>query len=332
MPTDNTHKLSITFAYFETMMDNVKITRLFLTVAQLGSLSGASRQTGLSPASVSRQITALEEDLGVRLLNRTTRKLTLTEAGQVYLERAERLVQDIDELRDAVSQLAIRPRGTLRIQSRTSLGTQLVAPLIPSFLDQYPDLNVYLWLTDTDVDLTEHGIDLAIRTGEKADAAMISRHLASSPRVVCASPEYWRRHGKPENPADLLNHNCLTYRFEFGSAASIWQFRDRANQSTDIPVAGNFQTNNGDSLRSATLSGLGVALLPGWTVNAHLKSGALVRVLSDFETTVSDLDFGIYAVYPSRRNLSVKIRLFLDHLGEHFSKQDWGEQNSPRLG
>jgi len=306
------------------MMDNVKTTRLFLTVAQLGSLSGASRQTGLSPASVSRQMTALEEDLGVRLLNRTTRKLTLTEAGQVYLERAERLVQDIDELRDAVSQLAIRPRGTLRIQSRTSLGTQLVAPLIPSFLEQYPDLNVYLWLTDTDVDLTEHGIDLAIRTGDKADSTMISSHLASSPRIVCASPEYWRQHGKPQTPTDLLDHNCLTYRFEFGSAASVWQFRGRDSQSTDIAVAGNFQTNNGDSLRSATLSGLGVALLPGWTVKAHLNSGTLVRVLSDFETTVSDLDFGIYAVYPSRRNLSVKIRLFLDHLGEHFSRQDWG--------
>jgi DNA-binding transcriptional LysR family regulator len=262
--------------------------------------------------------------LGVRLLNRTTRKLTLTEAGQVYLERAERLVQDIDELRDAVSQLAIRPRGTLRIQSRTSLGTQLVAPLIPSFLEQYPDLKLYLWLTDTDVDLTEHGIDLAIRTGDKADSTMIRRHLASSPRVVCASPDYWRQHGKPSTPTDLLNHNCLTYRFEFGSAASVWQFRNSDNRSTDIPVAGNFQTNNGDSLRSATLSGLGVALLPVWTVKPHLSSGTLVRVLSDFETTVSDLDFGIYAVYPSRRNLSVKIRLFLDHLGEHFGKQDWG--------
>jgi DNA-binding transcriptional LysR family regulator len=273
---------------------------------------------------VSRQITALEEDLGVRLLNRTTRKLTLTEAGQVYLERAERLVQDIDELRDAVSQLAIRPRGTLRIQSRTSLGTQLVAPLIPSFLEQYPDLKLYLWLTDTDVDLIEHGIDLAIRTGDKADSTMIRRHLASSPRVVCASPDYWRQHGKPATPADLLDHNCLTYRFEFGSAASVWQFRDSDSRSTDIPVAGNFQTNNGESLRSATLSGLGVALLPEWTVKPYLSSGALERVLSTFETTVSDLDFGIYAVYPSGRNLSVKIRLFLDHLGEHFGKQDWG--------
>jgi DNA-binding transcriptional LysR family regulator len=305
------------------MMDNVKTTRLFLTVAQIGSLSGASRHTGLSPASVSRQITALEEDLGVRLLNRTTRKLTLTEAGQVYLERAERLVQDIDELRDAVSQLAIRPRGTLRIQSRTSLGTQLVAPLIPSFLEQYPDLKLYLWLTDTDVDLIEHGIDLAIRTGDKADSTMIRRHLASSPRVICASPDYWRQHGKPATPADLLDHNCLTYRFEFGSAASVWQFRDSDSRSTDIPVAGNFQTNNGESLRSATLSGLGIALLPEWTVKPYLSSGALERVLSTFETTVSDLDFGIYAVYPSGRNLSVKIRLFLDHLGEHFGKQDW---------
>jgi DNA-binding transcriptional LysR family regulator len=180
-----------------------------------------------------------------------------------------------------------------------------------------------LWLTDTDVDLIEHGIDLAIRTGDKADSTMIRRHLASSPRVICASPDYWRQHGKPATPADLLDHNCLTYRFEFGSAASVWQFRDSDGRSTDIPVAGNFQTNNGESLRSATLSGLGIALLPEWTVKPYLSSGALERVLSTFETTVSDLDFGIYAVYPSRRNLSVKIRLFLDHLGEHFGKQDW---------
>ena len=162
-------------------MDHIKAMRLFLTVVQTGSLSGAGRQSGLSPASVSRQITALEDDLGVRLLNRTSRRLSLTEAGQVYLERAERLLQDIDELRDSVSQMALKPRGTLRIQSRISLGTQHVAPMIPLFLAQYPDLKVDLWLTDNDLDLTEHGIDLAIRTGDLSDSTLIGRRLASSP-------------------------------------------------------------------------------------------------------------------------------------------------------
>ena len=302
-------------------MDNVKAMRLFLTVVQTGSLSGAGRQSGLSPASVSRQITALEDDLGVRLLNRTSRRLSLTEAGQVYLEHAERLLQDIDELRDAVSQMAVKPRGTLRIQSRISLGTQHVAPLIPTFLALYPDLKIDLWLTDNDLDLTEHGIDLAIRTGNLSDSTLIGRRLASSPRVICASPEYWAEHGKPATPEALMDHNCLTYRFEFGTAAALWQFRIDTGQSINIQVAGNFQTNNGEALRVATLSGLGVAMLPAWSVKDHLKAGSLERVLSDYETTVSDLDFGIYAVYLSRRNLSAKTRLFVDHLVTEFSKQ-----------
>ena len=304
-------------------MDNVKAMRLFLTVVQTGSLSGAGRQSGFSPASVSRQITALEDDLGVRLLNRTSRRLSLTEAGQVYLEHAERLLQDIDELRDAVSQMAVKPRGTLRIQSRISLGTQHVAPLIPSFLALYPDLKIDLWLTDNDLDLTEHGIDLAIRTGNLSDSTLIGRRLASSPRVICASPEYWAEHGKPATPEALMDHNCLTYRFEFGTAAALWQFRIDTGQSINIQVAGNFQTNNGEALRVATLSGLGVAMLPAWSVKDHLKAGSLERVLSDYETTVSDLDFGIYAVYLSRRNLSAKTRLFVDHLVTEFSKQGW---------
>jgi DNA-binding transcriptional LysR family regulator len=304
-------------------MDNVKAMRLFLTVVQTGSLSGAGRQSGLSPASVSRQITALEDDLGVRLLNRTSRRLSLTEAGQVYLEHAERLLQDIDELRDTVSQMAVKPRGTLRIQSRISLGTQHVAPLIPTFLALYPDLKIDLWLTDNDLDLTEHGIDLAIRTGNLSDSTLIGRRLASSPRVICASPEYWAEHGKPATPEALMDHNCLTYRFEFGTAAALWQFRIDTGQSINIQVAGNFQTNNGEALRVATLSGLGVAMLPAWSVKDHLKAGSLERVLSDYETTVSDLDFGIYAVYLSRRNLSAKTRLFVDHLVTEFSKQGW---------
>ena len=304
-------------------MDNVKAMRLFLTVVQTGSLSGAGRQSGLSPASVSRQITALEDDLGVRLLNRTSRRLSLTEAGQVYLEHTERLLQDIDELRDAVSQMAVKPRGTLRIQSRISLGTQHVAPLIPSFLALYPDLKIDLWLTDNDLDLTEHGIDLAIRTGDLSDSTLIGRQLASSPRVICASPQYWAAHGKPTTPEALMDHNCLTYRFEFGTAAALWQFRTDTGQSVNVQVAGNFQTNNGEALRVATLSGLGVAMLPAWSVKDHLKAGSLERVLSDYETTVSDLDFGIYAVYLSRRNLSAKTRLFVDHLVTEFSKQGW---------
>lgn len=304
-------------------MDSIKTMRLFLSVVQIGSLSGAGRQVGLSPATVSRHITALEDDLGARLLNRTSRSLSLTEAGRVYLDRAERLLLDISELRDAVSQHAVRPRGTLRILSRISLGTQHVAPLIPAFRAQYPDLKIDLWLTDNDLDLAEHGIDLAIRTGNLADSPLIGRRLASSPRTICASPQYWQQYGKPTTPQAIKEHNCLTYRFEFGTAAALWQFKDSEGLITDIPVTSNFQTNNGEALRIAALSGLGVALLPAWSVKEHLTTGTLERVLADYETTVSDLDTGIYAVYLSRRNLPIKTRLFIDHLATDFSKQDW---------
>ena len=297
--------------------------QLFLSVVQIGSLSGAGRQSGLSPASVSRQINALEDDLGVRLLNRTTRRLSLTEAGKAYLEHAEHLLQDIDDMRDAVSQLSVRPRGILRIQSPIGLGAQHVVPLIPTFLAQYPDLKIDLWLTDNDLDLSEHSIDLVIRAGNLTDSTLIGRRLASSPRVVCASPKYWAQHGTPTTPEALMDHNCLTYRFEFGAAAPSWQFRNDEGRSFNIQVAGNLQTNSGQALLLANLSGLGVALLPTWAVKEYLADGTLESVLSEYETTVFDLDTGIYAAYLSRRNLPAKIRLFIDYLATEVSKQDW---------
>ena len=184
-------------------MDNVKAIRLFLQAAQSGSLSGAGREFGLSPASVSRQISALEDDLGVRLLNRTSRRLSLTEAGQLYLQRAERWLQDLDEMREEVGQLAVRPRGRLRVQARISLGTQYIAPLIPGLLAKFPELDIDLWLTDSALDLTEHGIDVAVRTGYQSDSSLIARRIATSPRLVCASPNYWAAHSVPRAPKAL---------------------------------------------------------------------------------------------------------------------------------
>lgn len=307
-------------------MDNVKATRLFLQAAQIGSLSGAGREFGLSPASVSRQISSLEDDLGVRLLNRTSRRLSLTEAGQIYLQRAERWLQDLDEMREEVSELTVRPRGRLRVQSRISLGTQHVAPLIPDLLARYPDLEIDLWLTDTDLDLTEHGIDVAIRTGNQSDSSLIARRISSSPRVVCASPEYWDAHSRPQTPEDLVNNNCLIYRF--GAAPALWKFHGPGDAPMEMEVAGNFQSNNAEALRIATLSGLGVALLPAWSIKDDLLGGGLERVLGDYIATATDLDFGIYAVYLSKRYLSVKTRLFIDYLVSAFSQRDWSSIGS----
>ncbi|MDD9902310.1 MAG: LysR family transcriptional regulator [Rhodospirillaceae bacterium] len=302
-------------------MDNVKAIRLFLQAAQSGSLSGAGREFGLSPASVSRQISALEDDLGVRLLNRTSRRLSLTEAGQLYLQRAERWLQDLDEMREEVGQLAVRPRGRLRVQARISLGTQYIAPLIPGLLAKFPELDIDLWLTDSALDLTEHGIDVAVRTGYQSDSSLIARRIATSPRLVCASPNYWAAHSVPRAPKDLAAHNCLIYRF--GEAPALWTFRGPDDAATELRVDGNFQSNNAEALRIATLSGLGVALLPAWSIRDDLMAGKLERALADHVATATDLDFGIYAVYQSRRHLSAKTRLFIDHLVAEFGRRDW---------
>ncbi|MDD9915895.1 MAG: LysR family transcriptional regulator [Rhodospirillaceae bacterium] len=302
-------------------MDNVKAIRLFLQAAQSGSLSGAGREFGLSPASVSRQISALEDDLGVRLLNRTSRRLSLTEAGQLYLQRAERWLQDLDEMREEVGQLAVRPRGRLRVQARISLGTQYIAPLIPGLLAKFPELDIDLWLTDSALDLTEHGIDVAVRTGYQSDSSLIARRIATSPRLVCASPNYWAAHSVPRAPKDLAAHNCLIYRF--GEAPALWTFRGPDDAATELRVDGNFQSNNAEALRIATLSGLGVALLPAWSILDYLMACKLERALADHVATATDLDFGIYAVYQSRRHLSAKTRLFIDHLVAEFGRRDW---------
>jgi DNA-binding transcriptional LysR family regulator len=302
-------------------VDKIKAMELFIYSSQAGSMSAAGRRFGLSPASVSRQITSLEDDLGVRLLNRTSRRLALTEAGQIYLNRAERVLQDLEEMRGEMRQLSARPYGTLRVQSRISLGTQYVAPLIPKFLERYPDLKVELKLVDSDLDLVEHTIDIAIRTGKQTDSSLIARRIGTNPRVVCASPTYLERHAAPRSPNDLHYHNCLTYFSEL--FPSIWRFRRPTEPPIEIRAKGNFTTNNAESLRLATFGGLGLALLPKWSIKDELATGRLATVLDSYDATATDFDTGIYAVYHSKRHLSVKTRLFIDHLVLGFQTLDW---------
>lgn len=301
-------------------MDDIKAMKVLLLATQTGSMSAAGRRIGTSPASVSRQITALEDDLGVRLLNRTSRRLSLTQEGEVYVQRAERLIQDLEEMRVEVTQLNARPYGTLRVQSRISLGTQYLSPLLPELLSRYPELKVELRLADADLDLVEHNIDVAIRTGGLSDSSLIVRRIGDNPRVICASPAYWEKHPAPNQPEDLSQHNCLTFISE--PSPSVWQFRGQDGETIQFRPTGNLQTNNAEALRHAAVSGLGVALLPSWSIHEELKTGKLQSVLGDFERTATDFDTGIYAVYHSKRHLSVKTRLFIDHLIAGFQKMD----------
>jgi DNA-binding transcriptional LysR family regulator len=301
-------------------MDLVNAIRLFTKVVDTGSFSEAGRQLNLDQSSVSRQVSTLEDQLGVRLLNRTTRKLGLTEAGQLYYERAHVILSEIEEANQAVLQLSATPRGTLRLTVPVVFGRMHVAPALPGFLAQYPELKIDLTLTNHVTDLIEEGGDLAIRMGEPSSATLIVRKLAENPWVICASPDYLARQGTPELPEHLLHHNCLTRNPQVGGGHE-WQFKG-GDGLHSITVSGNLQTNNPEALRAAALGGLGLTRLSSWTVGKDLQSGALRRVLSGYEITPMGGEGPIYAVYPHNRHISAKVRVFVDYLARWLASHD----------
>lgn len=300
-------------------MDALRAIQVFARVVQQGSLSSAARQLDSSPASVSRQISALEATLGARLLNRTSRKLTLTEAGEAYYHHVEKILHHMDEAQQSVSQLQATPRGTLRVHSRILVGQVHVVEAVADFLLRYPELTVDLMLSNQAVDLVEQNIDVDVRIGKLSDSALIARPLAVSERLVCAAPSYLARHPAPRNPGELAGHNCLTYRLHTGGSVT-WRFADAQGRTTDIPVAGSFRTDHSPSLRRMALAGVGLVLMPEWSVREDLASGALVRLFADQQVSFTEFDSGIYAVYQRSRFMSAKVRLFVEHLVEVFEK------------
>ena len=290
--------------------------RIFVSVVQNGSLSSAGRQLGLSPASVSRHIGALEESLGCRLINRTSRKLTLTEAGELYYVKVGEILQQIAEANDSVAELQAQPRGTLRVHSRVLVGHLHVVPLLPDFLARYPEVNVDLMMSNRVIDVVEQNIDVDVRIGKLVDSSLVARKLATSERVVCAAPRYLAAHPAIEAPADLAAHNCLTYRINVGR--TVWRFLDGGGALEEIPVTGNLTMDNGYALLSATLAGAGVALMPDWSVRDDLAAGRLRRILPGYRASHVEFDNGIYAVFQKSRHMSAKVRAFIEYLAEAF--------------
>ena len=282
-----------------------------------GSFSEAARRLGVAPSSVARGIGALEDDLGVRLLNRTTRSLSLTEAGRLYHERARRILADVDEAKLSVTQLEADPRGTLRLNAPAAFGRAQIAPILPSFLSIYPKLAIDLSMTDAFIDPVEEGVDLVIRIGELKDSSLIARKLAPNRRVICASPDYFAKHSRPEVPNDLGDHNCLIYKR--GNDRIIWHLRDPEGMTHDVVVAGNVQTNNTEALRAVLLGGLGVAILPTWFVGHDVREGRLEIAFDEYTVSPTALDTNIYAVFPYNRHLSPKVRAFVDVLLKRFN-------------
>ena len=296
-------------------MDTLSGMRLFAKVVETGGFSAAARQVGLNASSVSRQVGRLEDALGTRLLNRSTRHIGLTEAGRLYYERASRIVADVDEANAAVAELAEAPRGTLRLNVPVVFGRRYVAPYMREFLETHPDVHVELNVTDHYVDLIEEGADLAIRIGGPSQSSYIVRKLATIDRVLCASPEYFARHGRPRRPEDLARHNCIVYRLQPGEV--VWELIGE-DGTFAVPVSGNFASNNAVAIAAAMTAGIGIALLPVWIVGREIQQGRAGIVLGDYRAHPTDLADEVYAVFPHARNLSAKVRACVDFLARKF--------------
>ncbi|MGH6612167.1 MAG: LysR family transcriptional regulator [Burkholderiaceae bacterium] len=284
----------------------------FARVVESGSFVAAAERLGTSTSSLSRQIAELEQHLGARLLNRTTRRLSLTESGQAFYERAVALLSDLAEAEAIVGQAAAAPRGTLRITCSYSMAHQRVAPAIAAFVEQYPDVKFDIVVSDRLIDLIDEGFDLAIRVGRVGSDQLVARRLGSMQLVACASPDHLKRHGTPQVPQDLTQHNALTYANS--AAPRVWRFTDVAGQTHDVRVTGSLHANNGETLLAAAIAGLGIVCEPDFMLADAIADGRLQRILPGFEAPRGD----IWALYPSRRHLSLKVRLFVDHIGRWF--------------
>lgn len=298
-------------------MGNLTDMEIFSRVVSAGSMSAAGREMALSPAVVSKRIRRLEERLGTRLLQRTTRQIALTEEGQGYYERVVAILASIEEAESFVSRRNQKPRGTLRISAPTSFGRIHIAPYINRFMEENPDLNLSLMLSDDFVDIVGEGFDLAIRIAELENSSLIARRLADNHRVICASPKYLERHGTPATIEDLNDHNCL-----YATHQDNWRL-----EGPDGPfiqrVTGNLQTNSSEVVRECLISGLGIALRSTWDVGAQLQDGSLQIVLPQYRASHR---VGVYAVYPSRRFLPVKVRAFIDFLAELYGPEPYWDR------
>ncbi|MDW3205648.1 MAG: LysR family transcriptional regulator [Alphaproteobacteria bacterium] len=295
-------------------MDRAGEMAVFTKVVEEGSFSSAARALKLTPSAVSKQIGRLEDRLGVRLLNRTTRQLSATEEGDAFYQRCVRILTDMEEAELAVSQRHSAPRGTLRVNCGVAFGKHQISPLIPEFLERYPEVNVEMTLTDALADLVEEGQDVAIRFGKLQDSSMVARQLAVSRRAICCSPAYLERKGEPKHPSELTEHN----RLAFATAIHLNEWIFRLPDGTEFPVKaeGNFTANNGETIHEMVLAGLGIARLAEFLVAPEVKEGKLVRILTPF---YRDVEVPINAVYPTRRHLSPKVRAFVDFLVEKFN-------------
>lgn len=290
-------------------MDLLSSMKVFVAVVDGGSFASAAARLGTSRAMVSKQVQKLEEHLGTRLLNRTTRKLSLTETGREFYERSAQIISDVEEAEQIAGQMTSRPRGVLKVTMPLSYGQHTLASLVAEYSQQYPEVLIDISLSDRKADLVEEGFDLAVRIGALPQSDLIARKIGAVRGYLCASPGYLARAGTPASPADLSAHACLGYTLS--GSSEQWRLEGPGGD-TAVPVAGPIKADNGDMLRLAAVAGAGIVFQPYFIVADDLAAGRLVRVLPDWQSG----EMGLYAVYPSRKHLSAKVRTFIDFLAE----------------
>lgn len=303
------------------MLDRITSMRVFLRATSAGSLSAAARHLGLSPSMATKHIDTLEAHLGVKLFHRSTRRLTLTEAGTRYQEACQRILADLDETEAGIASQRIEASGLLRLNVPLIFGTRYIAPLMFEFSRRHPAVKVELGLTDRQVDLVDGGWDMAVRIGQLADSSLQARKLDEVPLVLCAAPSYLDRRGIPRRVAELTQHNCLTYSLSTSTSAHEWRFG--RNAEVRVKVDGDLMANNGEALLAAALQGQGLTYAPLFIVSEALRSGDLVRLELDHPPQVID---GLYILYPPDRRPPAKVRVMIDYLVETLGDgQPWPE-------
>jgi DNA-binding transcriptional LysR family regulator len=295
-------------------MTPIQDMEIFARVVTAGSMTAASRELGISPAVVSKRIRRMEERLGSRLLQRTTRRLAMTETGQGYYERVVAILASVEEAENFIARRNAAPKGRLKVTAPTSFGRMHIAPYIGDFLAANPDLQLNLDLSDQLLDLVGEGFDVAIRIAELEDSTLVARRLAPNHRVICAAPDYLETHGAPANLAELARHNCLA-----ASNQDLWRL-EGPEGPINVRVSGNVHTNSSEVVREAVLAGLGIALRSTWDVGPELKAGRLKVILPQYR---SSSRVALFAVYPSRRFLPVKVRVFIDYLAGIYGPQPY---------
>jgi DNA-binding transcriptional LysR family regulator len=290
-------------------MDIVSGMQVFTAVVDNGSFVAAANRLAMSRAMASKSVAALEEHLGTRLLNRTTRRLSVTEAGLAFYERSMQILADIREAEQVAGRMATEPRGTLKVTMPLAYGLHRLGPVIAGYASRYPQVTMDLSLSDRKVDVVEEGYDVAIRIGKLPESGLIARKLGTVHGVVVGAPDYLARQGKPEVPADLAHHVCLGYSLT--SLGDEWRLQG-ADGIVSVRSSGSIKADNGDMLRLAAVAGAGLIFQPWFIVEEDVRAGLLERVLQDYTSE----ELGIHAVYPSRRHLSAKVRTFVDFLFE----------------